>query len=75
MKFVTNELQLLPCKLPKKFRVECDDYLTFLVLHGTFVSHGCLFKIKVTVARISWAVLQTKLKLSLKQYYIFYKNR
>ena len=28
----------------------CGDYLIILVLHATFVSHGCLFKIHVIVA-------------------------
>ena len=47
---MTNKLQPLPCKVPKKFIEGCGDYLIILVLHVTFVSHGCLFKIHVIVA-------------------------
>ena len=72
---MTNKLQPLPCKVPKQFSEGCVDYLITLVLHGTFISHSCLFKIHLIVALIYWAVFQTKLKLNLIQYYIFYKNR
>ena len=65
MKLMTNKVQPLPCRVSKKFSVGCGDCLIILLLHGTFVSHGCLFKIHVTVARINWAVLQTKFKLNL----------
>ena len=75
MKLMTNRFQPLPCKVLQKFNVRCGGYLISLVLHGTFVSHGSLFKIHVTVAQINWAVFQTKPKLNLIQYYIFYKNR
>lgn len=75
MKMETNKWQSLPCKVPKNFSVRCVDYLFILVQHETFVSHGCLFQIHVTVAQINWAVLQTKLKLKLIQCYTFYKNR
>ena len=75
MRLMTNKLQPLPCKVPKKFIEGCGDDLIFLVAHGTFISHGCLFKIHLIVALINWAVFQTKLKLNLIQHYIFYKNR
>ena len=75
IKLMTNKLQPLSCKVPEKFRVECRDYLIVLALHGTFISHVCLFKICVTVAWINWPVFQTKLKLNLMQYYVFSKNR
>ena len=75
MKLMTNKLQPLPWKVHKKFSVGCGDYLIILVKHGTFVSHGFVFKIHVTVAQINWAAFQTELKLNLIQYYILYKNR
>ena len=74
MKLVTNKWQTSPCKVLKKFSVGCGDYLVISVLHETFVSYGYFFKIDIAVAQINWAVLQTKLKLSLIQCYIFYKN-
>ena len=43
MKLMTNKLQPSPCKVPEKFIEGCGDYLTISVLHGTFVSDGCLF--------------------------------
>ena len=54
---MTNKLQLLPCKVPKKFSMGYGGYSIILVLRGTFISHVCLFKIHVTVAWINWAVL------------------
>ena len=45
-----NKFHPLPSKVPKKFSVGCGDYLIVLVLHRTFFSHGCLFKIHVIVA-------------------------
>ena len=42
---MTNKLQPLPCKVPEKFIEGCGDYSVIFVLHGTFVSRGCLFKI------------------------------
>ena len=54
---------------------KCGDYLMILVLHGTFVSHGCLVKTYVIVALINWAVLETKRILNLMQYCVCYKNR
>ena len=50
MKPMANKLQPLPCKVSKKFIEGRGDYLIILVLHVTFVSHGCLFKIHVIVA-------------------------
>ena len=74
MKLMTYKLQPWPCKVPKTLSVGCGGYLIILLLHGTSVSHGCLFKIYVTVAGINWAVFQSKFKLNLIQYYIFHKN-
>ena len=56
IKLMTIKLQLFPCEVPKKFNVVCNDYLVILVLHRTFISHVCLFKIHVTVASVNWAV-------------------
>ena len=49
MRLMTNKLQYLPCKVPKKFIEGCGDYLIILVLHGTFFIHGGLFKIHLIV--------------------------
>ena len=53
MKMETDKWQPLPCKVPKNFSVRCVDYLFILVLHETFVSHGCLFKIHVKLHRLT----------------------
>ena len=53
MRLVTNKLQLFPCKVPTRFIEEWGDYLIILVQHGTFVNHGYLFKIQLTVAWIN----------------------
>ena len=50
IRLMTNKLQPLPCKVPKKFFEGCGDYLIILVLRGTFVSQCCLFKIHLIVA-------------------------
>ena len=50
MRLTADKLQPLPYKVPKKSIEGCGDYLIILVLHGTFVSHGCLFKIHLIVA-------------------------
>ena len=39
---MTNKLQPFPCKVPRKFIVVPGDYLIILVLHETFMNHGCL---------------------------------
>ena len=44
-----------------------DDSLIILVLHG--ISHVYLIYIHATVAKINWAVFQTKLKPNLMQHY------
>ena len=75
MRLMTNKLQPLPLKFPKKFIEGCGDCSIILVPHGTFVSHGCLFKIHLIIPWINWAVFQTELKLNLIQDYIFYKSR
>ena len=73
MKLVTNKQQTLPGKVPTTFIVRSVDYLIILVLHVTFLSHNCLFKIHVTVVHISWDVFQTKFKPTLIECYISYK--
>ena len=50
MKLMANKLQSVPSKVPEKFIEGCGGYLIILVLHVTFVSHSCLFKIHVIVA-------------------------
>ena len=41
-------------------KVQCGMWWFFiLVLHRTFISHDCLFKIHVTAVWINWAVFQT----------------
>ena len=47
---MTDKLQSLPFKVPKKFSVGCGDYSIILVLHGMFIVHVCLFKIHLRVA-------------------------
>ena len=74
MKFMTNKLQPLPCKIPKRISVRCSDYLIILLLHGRFINYDCLFKFQVTVAWIILVVFQAKLKPNLIQYYTFSKN-